>query len=110
MTVEILVTADFVRSANAGQLHDEARGARKSWPASFVEKPDGSWVYRVDRDDVEEASVQGAVDAHVPVAPPDPDDEFRTAIEAATSIADLKAALLGTQGPGAEPRRPTGTD
>lgn len=33
-----------------------------------------------------------------------PEDEFRKAIEAATSVADLKAALLGTSGPGAEPR------
>lgn len=34
------------------------------------------------------------------------DREFRAAVEAATSIAELKAALLGTNGPGAEPRRP----
>lgn len=53
-------------------------------------------------------AVQSVIDAHVPPDPrPDPDDEFRAAIEAATSIADLKAALLGTSGPGAEPRRPT---
>lgn len=34
------------------------------------------------------------------------DREFRDAVERATSIADLKAALLGTTGPGAEARRP----
>lgn len=52
-------------------------------------------------------AVQAVVDAHVPPAPgPNPDDEFRKAVEAATSIAGLKAALLGTSGPGAEPRRP----
>lgn len=41
--------------------------------------------------------------------PPPPEDtsdeDFRQAVEAATSIADLKAALLGEAGPGAEPRR-----
>lgn len=51
-------------------------------------------------------AVQAVIDAHVPPPPPpDPDDEFRKAVEAATSIADLKAALLGTVGPGAEPRQ-----
>lgn len=34
------------------------------------------------------------------------DREFREAVEAATSVADLKAVLLGANGPGAEPRRP----
>lgn len=62
-----------------------------------------SGVSESDRD-----AVQAVVDAHAPPAPePDPDDEFRAAVEAATSIADLKAALLGTTGPGAEPRRLT---
>lgn len=52
------------------------------------------------------SDLQAAADAHAAEFPPDPDDEFRKAVEAATSVADLKAALLGTAGPGAEPRRP----
>jgi hypothetical protein len=35
-----------------------------------------------------------------------PIDAFQKAVEGLASIADLKAALLGTKGPGAEPRRP----
>lgn len=53
------------------------------------------------------AVVEPVIDGHDPTPPPapaDPDDEFRAAVEAATSIADLKAALLGTTGPGAEAR------
>lgn len=34
-----------------------------------------------------------------------PDDDFRAAIQAASTLAELKDALLGTSGPGAEPRR-----
>lgn len=57
-------------------------------------------------DDADRDAVRSVLDAHVPPPPPaDPADEFRAAIEAATSIADLKAALLGTTGPGAEPRQ-----
>lgn len=50
--------------------------------------------------------LQAAVDAHVPAAPVDHDAEFRTAVEAAGTLAALKAAILGATGPGAEPRRP----
>jgi translation elongation factor EF-Tu-like GTPase len=53
------------------------------------------------------AALQAALDAHVPTPEPDPEDEFRKAVEAATSLDALKAALLGTKGPGAEPRRAT---
>lgn len=35
-----------------------------------------------------------------------PEDDFRAAVQAATTLDELKAALLGTAGPGAEPRRP----
>jgi hypothetical protein len=54
------------------------------------------------------AGLRAALDAHTPAAEPDPDAEFRKAVEAATSLAALKDALLGTTGPGAEPRQPTG--
>lgn len=73
----------------------------------------GEWW---ESDAVTQADLEAAEAAHVAnddyvdpdyVAPPDPDDEFRAAIEGASTIADLKAALLGTTGPGAEPRQPT---
>lgn len=35
----------------------------------------------------------------------DTEAEFRRAVQAATSLQQLKAALLGDTGPGAEPRR-----
>lgn len=51
------------------------------------------------------------VDERTVEVPEDPEEvadrDFRAAVEKATSIAELKAALLGTNGPGAEPRRPT---
>lgn len=58
-------------------------------------------------DDLDVETVAGVVDAHVPPGPVDHEAEFRQAVESATSVADLKAALLGgdTSGPGAEPRR-----
>jgi hypothetical protein len=80
MAVEVPVTAAFVESANAAQLHDEARGAEVEWPASFVEREDGSWVYRVDRDDVDADAIRAAVDGHAPVFAPDPDDELDAAL------------------------------
>lgn len=62
---------------------------------------------RINADEADRATVERVVAEHVPPPrPPDPDAEFRAAIQAASSIADLKAALLGTKGPGAEPRRP----
>lgn len=59
------VTEAFVESANATQLHSEAKGAKQNWPASFTQV-DGQWVYRVDRDDIDAAFVQAAIDNHVP--------------------------------------------
>jgi hypothetical protein len=47
------VTAEFVQTANARQLHDEACGAESDWPASFVQT-DSGWVYR---DDIDRATV-----------------------------------------------------
>lgn len=54
------------------------------------------------------AQLKAAVDAHTPPAPVDHDKAFRDAVTAATSLDALKAALLGTKGPGAEARRPSG--
>ena len=76
----------------------------------------------VDAEGVGEANLRAAVDAHVAdpdyvdpeyVEPPDPDDEFRAAVEAAVAdepagspLRKLAGALLGTTaGPGAQPRR-----
>lgn len=54
-----------------------------------------------------DGNVTGEEVIEVPDDPADvADREFREAVEKATTIADLKAALLGTRGPGAEPRRP----
>ena len=51
-----------------------------------------------------------AVAAHVPPPPPpDPDVEFRAALTAATTVTQLRDALLGKAGPGAQARRPTAT-
>lgn len=78
-------------------------------------KFDGKPVLAKDEDWIEVEGDEGGVvrlrgynEALVEYEPSDtdPDAEFRAAIEAATSIADLKAALLGAKGPGAEPRRP----
>lgn len=58
-------------------------------------------------DDRHRATVQQVVRAHNPPAPgpsPDPDAEFRAAVEGATTLAALKAAILGSTGPGAQPR------
>lgn len=63
----------------------------------------------LDAPDTAKATVERVVGGHVPAAPaPDPQGEFRKAVEAATTLAALKAALLGTTGPGAESRRPDG--
>lgn len=53
--------------------------------------------------------VEGALSRHMSrPGPPDADAEFRQALEAATTVAALRDALLGKTGPGAEPRRPDG--
>lgn len=52
---------------------------------------------QINADETDRASVERIVAAHVPPLPPVPRDEFRAAVQAATSIAELKAALLGTE-------------
>lgn len=54
------------------------------------------------------SQLQAALDAHVPPAQVDHAADFAAAVKAATTLDALKAALLGTKGPGAEPRRPDG--
>jgi hypothetical protein len=109
------VTEDFARSANAAQLHDEARGTVPAgeWPACFA-KTEAGWVYRVDRDTVDGAAVQAALDAHVPAPPPSPDDDLAARIQAvhddpnvSAGVKKLTAALLGLNGEAAVAGRPT---
>lgn len=50
------------------------------------------------------AQLQAALDAHTPPTPVDHDRAFRAAVEGATTLAALKAAILGSVGPGAQPR------
>lgn len=57
---------------------------------------------------VTQETLQAALNAHIAPAPVDHDKAFRDAVTAATNLDALKAALLGTKGPGAEPRRPDG--
>lgn len=108
--MEFPVTAEFVDTANAGQLHDEARGDSPEWPASFA-SVDGGWVYRVDDTDeyveddgdgnpiectrpragvtIDVAHVQAALDNHVPAWPePEP-----TIADLMAVIADLRAQV-----------------
>jgi hypothetical protein len=65
--VEFPVTEAFKNAANAAQLHAAARGSLPvdEWPAFFA-FIGGRWVYRIDRDSVDVAAVQAAIDAHVP--------------------------------------------
>lgn len=55
------------------------------------------------------AQLQAAIDAHTPPAKADPDAEFRAALTAATTVAQLRDALLGKAGPGAQARHPDRT-
>lgn len=54
------------------------------------------------------AQLQSALDAHTAPVEVDHAADFAAAVKAATTLDALKAALLGTKGPGAEPRRPDG--
>lgn len=59
---------------------------------------DGAHLSLTVPDDADEAAIQSVVDAHDPTPPeppPDPEDELAAAIEAATDMESLKAALLG---------------
>lgn len=50
-------------------------------------------------DDLDEQTVRDLLAAHQPQAPPDPDRELREAIETASTLAELKAALTGVDRP-----------
>lgn len=52
----------------------------------------------------EKDSADDAAERAKDAARPDPNAEFRAALEGATTVAQLRDALLGTTGPGAQPR------
>lgn len=92
-------------SLHGDALEDEIRAA--GWPDAEVsvagdvlrvaEVPDG------DRD-----SVKTVIDNHVPPdPPPDPDAELASAIEGASTLAELKDALLGNLSQGRVAGRPS---
>lgn len=95
------------KTVDIAALHQAARGTSEDWPAFFTTDDQGETVYRVQERDgvaVDPATVRDALNAPQP-PPTDPEDEFRAAVEEATSVTGLKAALLGTSGPGAQARR-----
>lgn len=58
-------------------------------------------------DDSDRTLVESALSAHMNrPAPSDPEAEFRAALTAATTVTQLRDALLGKAGPGAQARRP----
>lgn len=92
---------------NGDALTAELRAA--ALPGAFVVlHPDAGEIEVHGVKDFQRAEVERVARAHVPPpAPADPQAEFRKAVSAATTLAALKDALLGTTGPGAEPRQPT---
>lgn len=86
-----------------------------------AEGPDEDGELRIEVERMTDRELTAAVDAHTDdpswvdpehVPAPDPDDEFRDAVAAAVAnepagspLRKLADALLGTSGPGAEPRR-----
>lgn len=61
----------------------------------------------VDAPDARAGEARAFVAAYTPPPrPPDTDAEFRAALTAATTVTQLRDALLGKAGPGAQARRP----
>lgn len=89
---------DGVGQAVAAALGIDVRAVTLNGDALEIDAPDSA-----------RASAEAAVRAHTPPARPDPDGEFRAALAAATTVTQLRDALLGKAGPGAQARRPTST-
>jgi len=85
---------------NTNKLHDELIAA--GIVPQLVESLDAdTWI---TIEDSQETAVNAVVVAHDPAPapePPDPDEELAAAITAATSLEELKNALLGKVGKGA---------
>lgn len=62
-------------------------------------------ILEIDAPDSAKDAARAAVAGHTPLLRVDHDAAFRSAVAAATTIAQLRDALLGNAGPGAEPRR-----
>lgn len=103
----LTVPAPDAANMDGDRLRDELADSGLAVSADGMSVAGGRIVFS-DLSDSDRQTVEGAVSRHMgrPL-PADPDDEFRAAIEGASTIAELKAALLGTKGPGAEPRQPT---
>lgn len=84
---------DKPAAINGSALRDELRAAGFVVPDDGVrDLGDGTVAILTTGD---ESAVRAVIDAHVPPAPgPDPAVEFRAAVEKATTIAQLKAAIL----------------
>lgn len=111
--MRIPVTDEFVRIANAPQLHREAGGGTVALAAAFVQD-DGAWFYDVQDENADEATVRQALAAHVPATPTTPDDDLAARIktvhddpQVSVSVKRLAAALLGLNGEAAVAGRPT---
>lgn len=100
--------SETIVNASDGVVADDLRDhLREQWPdCDLIVRRNGPWsVFNLP----DGAEADAAERAHTWLDSQgfsDPEGEFRQAVENATSIADLKAALLGGNGsPGAEPRR-----
>lgn len=96
----------YSRPHNLSRLHDEllASGIRP-----LLVEGDGAELWLTLADDVAITLVDTIVAAHDPTPappPPDPDVELALAIDSATTLAELKAALLGKTRPGKAAGRP----
>lgn len=84
------VTTD--KTVNLGQLLGEL-----GMTSGTLRADDAAGTVEVDVPEADEATLSSAVDAHTAAAPgPDARERFRQAVQDATSLDDLKAALLGT--------------
>lgn len=85
----------FKRATRLSGLHDELIAAGLT-PSLVLGDDDNVWL--TYEDDVDDNAVEAIVTVHdaTPLPPPpDPDDAFMKAIESATTLEQLKAALLG---------------
>lgn len=93
-------TLTFVRPHNLGKLHDELLAAGVPLPLVDGCTPvqgRGNEIMLTVPDDADEQLIAAVVAAHDPTAvpAPDPDAELEAAIAAATTLEELKDALLG---------------
>jgi hypothetical protein len=109
-------TLTFNQPHHLGKLHDELLTIPGLQPvgeertAVMSVSGDGQTLTLQVPDDANEAAIQSVVLTHdptPPAPPPDPDAELDAAIEAATTLDELKAALRGMTRPAKVRARPT---